>query len=340
MRVPHSIQANWSKTTAFMVFLSLAIAQGEISLGQSTTTPKGIVTTPAKQRSKKFEYLRTKTNSKGELVSLQTSITRFKSATGDTIVDLIGAVHIGERGYYQKLNKQFDLYDVVLYELVAPEGTRVPRGGKKQSSGNPIGFLQSSMQKMLGLESQLSLVDYQKENFEHADMSPAQIGKKMEERGETPFSVGMSALSEMMKNQKQMSSRLASENNDLASSLANEGLFELMGNPLKLKRLLASQFTNAGVMETGMGETLNKMLIDDRNAAAMKVLKREMNEGKKHIAIFYGAAHMPDFQERLNDELKMKPTKQVWLDAWDLTKAPSKSSSPMGLMMDMLRQMD
>ena len=40
----------------------------------------------------------------------------------DVTIDLIGAVHIGEKAYYDKLNKEFEQYDVLLYELVAPEG--------------------------------------------------------------------------------------------------------------------------------------------------------------------------------------------------------------------------
>ncbi len=37
---------------------------------------------------------------------------------------LVGArPHIGEKEYYEALNKRFEGYDVVLYELVAPAGT-------------------------------------------------------------------------------------------------------------------------------------------------------------------------------------------------------------------------
>ncbi len=45
-------------------------------------------------------------------------------------VDLIGAVHIAHREYFQLLNKKFRNYDAVLYELVAdPEAhSRVEAG--------------------------------------------------------------------------------------------------------------------------------------------------------------------------------------------------------------------
>ena len=62
---------------------------------------------------------------------------RIKSASG-FVVDLIGAVHVGEKSYYEALDKQFEDYDAVLYELVAPEGTRVPKGSKP--GGHPSIF--------------------------------------------------------------------------------------------------------------------------------------------------------------------------------------------------------
>ena len=54
----------------------------------------------------------------------------MRPSARDVVVDLIGAVHVGEKAYYEALNKQFEDYDAVLYELVAPEGTRVPKGAK------------------------------------------------------------------------------------------------------------------------------------------------------------------------------------------------------------------
>ena len=99
---------------------------------------------------------------------------------------------------------------------------------------------------------------------------------------------------------------------------------ELLNDPLKLKLMMASQFTESGVMEAGLGVSLNQLIVADRNEAAMKVLQKEIAKGKKKIAIFYGAAHMPDFEKRLADDFELTSTKQIWIDAWDLTKAGKK----------------
>ena len=56
----------------------------------------------------------------------------------------------------------------------------------------------------------------------------------------------------------------------------------------------------------------------DRNKACLEVLKQQLKAGKKNIAIFYGAAHMPDFDKRLKEELGVKRTTNEWIDAWSL----------------------
>ena len=282
------------------------------------------------------EFLRVTKDAAGKPLALQTAITRYRPKEGELVVDLVGAVHIGEGSYYKTLNDQFEHYDVVLYELVAPQGTRVPAGGKKrnavpQSPMDLVGFMQQQAQSTLGLESQLAKVDYQKSNFTHADLSPTEMGQKMAQRGDTALTLGLTAFAEILRKQNKVAAEAAkraelgqqgSANN--LTDLNPENFMELLNDPLKLKQMMANQFTESGVMEFGMGASLNQLIVTDRNEAAMKVLQKEIVNGKKKIAIFYGAAHMPDFEKRLSDELGMKSTKQIWVDAWDLTKAGKK----------------
>ena len=49
---------------------------------------------------------------------LQTSIVSFSNSLG-TKLDLVSAVHLGDKEYYEKLNAEFRSKDIVLYELVA-----------------------------------------------------------------------------------------------------------------------------------------------------------------------------------------------------------------------------
>jgi hypothetical protein len=161
----------------------------------------------------------------------------------------------------------------------------------------------------------------------------------MAQRGETPFTLGISALAEILSQQNKAAK--SPQMNEMAKQFANESIFELMNNPLKLKRMMASQFSQTGVMDTGLGKSLNRLLISDRNEAAMKVLRSEIADGKRKIAIFYGAAHLPDFESRLQESLGLEKTRQVWINAWDLTNtnAQPSSPSPTGVLLKLLNEL-
>ena len=55
----------------------------------------------------------------------------------------------------------------------------------------------------------------------------------------------------------------------------------------------------------------------------MKVFQQELVKGHKRIGIFYGAAHMPDFERRLTEEFGMRLQSEKWLTAWDLRMIPN-----------------
>ena len=56
------------------------------------------------------QYLRVRRDKDQEPTALETSITRFvgkNNAGADVFVDLVGAVHVGEKDYYEQLNELF-----------------------------------------------------------------------------------------------------------------------------------------------------------------------------------------------------------------------------------------
>ena len=87
---------------------------------------------------------------------------------------------------------------------------------------------------------------------------------------------------------------------------------------LRLRRMMAEQFTDMDVLTAAFGGDEGSTLITDRNAAALAVLDDEIGKGKRRIAIFYGAAHMDDFDERLRTDFGLQPGEPVWVEAWDL----------------------
>jgi hypothetical protein len=265
------------------------------------------------------KYIRLMRDDKGRPLALQTAIVRFVAddeARKGLEVDLVAAVHIGEKSYYEELNKQFGGYDALLYELVAPEGTRVPKGGAK--SNHPVSRLQTGMKNLLDLDFQLDHIDYQSENFVHADMSPDSFSKSMDERGESIWALVFRMLGQSM-----------AEQNKGEKSVDAELLLALFdkNRALALKRVLAEQFEDLEGMMSAFNGPDGSTLITERNKRALEVLGKEIASGKKRLAIFYGAGHMPDMARRLIADFKLKPARENWVTAWDLHDAAAKGKS-------------
>jgi hypothetical protein len=268
------------------------------------------------------KFLRVQRDAKGQPTALETAVVRYVPASGDSsvAVDLIGAVHVADEGYYQKLNSHMEQYDVVLFELVASPGTRIPKGGPRDK-GNPLALIQKLMKAALKLESQTEKIDYTRKNFVHADLSPEQMLEAMKERGEDGWTLALGIAADLLRQQNLAEKKKQEKQEKLDRVEEDIDLFALFSDPegpVKLKRLMAQQFEDLEGPGGGLGQTLSTLLITDRNAAAVKVLQQELAKGKKKIGIFYGAAHMPDFEKRLLADFGLKRKEEVWLTAWDL----------------------
>jgi hypothetical protein len=274
------------------------------------------------QPSDRPAFLRLARDGVGEPVALETAIVRYSGeqpGRGHVEVDLVGAIHIGSPAYFATLNHLFKEYDAVLYELVAPPNARIPQPGGRPSGA--IGAAQQGMTRLLGLEFQLDRINYKAPNFIHADLSPRQFAIAMQRRGESWWTMFAKLMQEGM-------ARV--DNNNGASESGPEVSFgDLFGmlfgsnRELRLRRLLAEQFSDMEVLTAAFGGEEGSSLITDRNAAALAVLKSELRQGRRSIAIFYGAAHMDDFDRRLRQQFGMQPEETAWLEAWDL-REPAK----------------
>ena len=256
------------------------------------------------------EFIRIQRNENRDPVALQTAIAKYVPAGGEkgAEIDLVAVVHIGEQAYYERLNQEFEKYDAVLYELVAPEGNKPPKGGEMKSD-NPLAMLQQGMKFFLGLEHQLEVVDYRKSNFIHADLSPEGMKKAMKERGDDKMTIILGVIADLLRKRNLDADKPEPQAPDIS-------LTDLL-NPKKFKRIMAQQFEDAGG-DVSLGGTINRLLVEDRNKACIKVLQQQLTAGKKKIAIFYGAAHMPDFDKRLKEDFGMKRTESEWITAWNL----------------------
>ena len=227
----------------------------------------------------------------------------------------MGAIHIGERAYFESLNKDFESDDAVLYELVKPKDAPPPaRGAAAPAGDNPISQMQHFMKDSLNLQFQLDVIDYGKPNFVHADLDKETFEKMQADRGESFEMLMMKQLMKAMTDPpKEEADKLPDTDEVIDSAI------KLITRPdmeRQVKLLVARQLTDMELK--GMGLSDDSVILGERNKAAMKVLADTLGQGKKNISVFYGAAHMPNLSQRLRG-MGFKPTGCQWKAAWDLT---------------------
>lgn len=274
----------------------------------------------AKAIKPKNKFLRLSRDQDEELVSMDTAVVRYvpKEGGDGPVVDLIAVVHFGEKAYYEQLNKQFEQYDALLYELVAPEGRQVPKPG--QTSNHPLAVVQNGMKDVLKLEHQLEHIDYRKSNMIHADMTPEAFSQKMSERNESFFQILMKSLGQGIAQQGQKPKQAD----------GGLGLLAVWFSPYRatvLRKMMAEQFEDLDSSMKFLDGPDGSTIITERNKVALDVLKKQVDSGKRRIGIFYGAGHMPDFERRLIEDYGLKRDQERWLVAWDLVHKPAGKSA-------------
>ena len=288
-------------------------ARAQVAPATSSPTEVGAEPSPKSTVEKEQLFVRLHRDDNNKPQALQTATARYEGKPdtpyAGAVVDLVGVVHIGQQEYYEALDKQLAGYQIVLYELVAPDGTRIrPEDLEKRRS--LLASVQTGMKDMLNLEYQLEKIDYLAENFRHADMSPDEFAEDLQRRGDSVWKMVARMMGAGVATQ-------AKTGNDVSLLMA---LFS-KDRPKLMKRAMAQQLVDIEMVTAGMDDANGEnTLIKGRNRKAFEVLKEELEAGKRHIAVFYGAGHLPDMAERLEKDFAMHPTSTQWLNAWDLTR--------------------
>jgi hypothetical protein len=242
--------------------------------------------------------------------ALQMSVVTYEPTDGKDIlsVDLVSAIHIGDPSYYAELNDRFLEYDVLLYELVAPQDAAASGGLEKRKG--ILSTTQIGMTKLLDLSFQLDEINYDQANFVHADLSPEELRQSMTDRGESLYvyfwRIFFATLDEYAKDP------LGLQDLQMLSTMVASGQDD------SFKTMIAYELTNIDQVQDILGEDSGSAIIGARNQRAIDVLKREIDAGSRRIGIFYGVAHMPDLEERLLDQLGLEYSATDWVDAWQL----------------------
>ena len=60
------------------------------------------------------------------------------------------------------------------------------------------------------------------------------------------------------------------------------------------------------------------VIVADRNEVVMEVLAEQLELGRTNVAIFYGALHMRDFEQRLFESYGLIPVQTRWFTAFEV----------------------
>ncbi|MAQ88828.1 MAG: hypothetical protein CMM03_03125 [Rhodopirellula sp.] len=303
------IQFSHQKLSRLLVFVGALLLVCSVNVGDEKNEAKKKGAKPAQDKS----YVRIERSEDQTPLALQTAIVKMQGTKGvqrKVQVDLIGAIHVGEKAYYDQLNERFEDYDIVLYELVAPEGTRIEKGHKQGVSLDVVAGSQTGLQKMLGLSHQLEQIDYTVDNFVHADMSPKEFSEKMAERDESFMKMYFRSIGQGLAMQG-----TPGQTNDLSLIIA---LFS-KDRERKLKTMMAQQFEQMDGLPDVMSGPDGSTIIHLRNDKALDVLEKQLKDASaKKIGIFYGAGHFDDMEVKMMERFRFKRIGEEWLDAWNL----------------------
>lgn len=266
------------------------------------------------------EFARVDVDADSRPRALQMSITRYVPARDDGLVevDLFSAIHIGDSAYYAELNRRFEEYDALLYELIAPPNA--VRSDRIDERKGLLSTTQVAMTRLLDLTFQLDEIRYDAANFVHADLSPEELRASMDERGESLYvyfwRIFFATLDEYAKDP------LGLRDMRLLSGMLSADQDE------SFKTMVALEMTNLDAVQDMLGDDSDNAVIGARNQRAIDVLRREIESGATRIGIFYGVAHMPDLEERLLDQLGLTYVSTDWVDAWLLGDDISEDEDP------------
>jgi len=251
---------------------------------------------------------------------LQTAVTRYEKDGAS--VELIGAVHIADKAYYEKLGERFKSYDAVLFEMIGGERLAEPAkpepapeaeepGEKKAADLSGLHKVYDMVANFLKLTGQMENIDYTAKNFVHADLTYAEFAAMQKERGESLLGFALKAGKSAPEPAKQPD--------------ATKLLSAMLSGKSDLVKLEIVHTLGQGDDQIAAfaGESV---IISDRNQRCLDVMKRELAAGHRKLAVFYGAAHFPDMEKRLAEQ-GFKRVKQEWLTAWDVPKKERKPAA-------------
>lgn len=172
------------------------------------------------------------------------------------------------------------------------------------SRGEAGGGIQADLADALGLEYQLSHMNYDRDHWVPSDMAVDEVNRAMQARGASfevlEETLGGTSLPARVAKILLGVVKFADGITGGAASIA-------------MKVMLVEMLSDESLIEMSMdqlGPGFGEVIVDERNRRVMDDLEVVLAEDRgddERIAIFYGAAHLPDFAERLAERFDYHP---------------------------------
>ena len=291
-------------------------------------------------------YLRTAKGKEGGRVLEVAVRTLASPKENGPRVTLLGVSHLGDAAYYEKVQKKLDAADLVLFEGVGFGDDGPP---KRDGGGSAVSGIQVSLARSMGLVFQLEAIRYDRPHFRNSDLSTEALLTRLQGGPLKPSKKGAKGKAPEDGLQSREFTKALSGNSFLFDFLGKT--LALFGENPKFRALM-----KLAIMETlgsiegdvtrlakssGPGmEKFMKVLLEDRNTIVFRDLRKVLKKKNppKSIVVFYGAAHMPDLENRLARKFGFRPAGDEWLAAFGVD--PEKaglSAFELGLVRSMIR---
>ncbi|MFZ9879993.1 MAG: type II secretion system protein GspG [Phycisphaerales bacterium] len=168
------------------------------------------------------------------------------------------------------------------------------------------------MADALDVTLQVRSIDYDRAGWEPADLPMEELLDRLWKRGERSATIEM----------------LSSDSGFQRGLL--RFLLSFVSKSTSFKKMVVQALGETGSGRRGrggLGDVDTRIIIDERNEAVIDHLRMLLasEEAPTSVAIFYGAAHMADFEKTLRAEYGMEPREAVWstamsVDEWSVKR--------------------
>lgn len=191
--------------------------------------------------------------------------------------------------------------DLVLRVLPADTAQKIRSGDAKDESKRD---LYGDLASALGTSLQVRSIDYDRANWLPADLPMEELLDRLWKRGE-----------------RSMTLEMVSSQDGLGQGIVRF-LLSIVSKSPGFKKMVIEALGSAGEGagrrgRSGLGAVDERIILDERNDAVIEKLRAVLagQNPPKSIAIFYGAAHMGDFEQTLRKEFALEPAESYWFRA-------------------------